>query len=298
MRHHLAALVCLAFIGSVAAAAPRRHVARHQVEHEEEDVDDEDVAVDDTDADVGDEVADEDVVLETRVRVRTPVTAHAKQWHVAIGPYLWASSVDANVSLGSSTVSTGVDFLEIKRHARYGVEALAEASYGRFAIYGDLLYGVVGIDGARNVGPLMVTLDGAASSLLVDGLGGYRLAGGDDALASLEVRGGVRYQRTAIAGSVNVSGADVSQQGYVDAAADALAGARFTLHPLRRFSLAGTMDLGVFGDSKLTWSATADASVRLTSYVRLSLGWRTLTTARANVSIVMHGPRAALQLMF
>jgi hypothetical protein len=30
----------------------------------------------------------------------------------------------------------------------------------------------------------------------------------------------------------------------------------------------------------------------------LSLGWRTLTIERAHVSMVMHGPRAALQLVF
>jgi hypothetical protein len=31
---------------------------------------------------------------------------------------------------------------------------------------------------------------------------------------------------------------------------------------------------------------------------RARLGYRTLTVERANVSMVMHGPRAALQLLF
>ena len=44
--------------------------------------------------------------------------------------------------------------------------------------------------------------------------------------------------------------------------------------------------------------AAADASMRVTSRVQLSLGWRTLTTDRAQVSIVMHGPRAAIQFLF
>ncbi len=284
MRHHLAVVVCLAVIGSVADAgsvvdaAPRRLAKkkRHRAPA---------VAID----------------VEDRVDDRAddpPTRPRAKNWHVAIGPYLWASSVDADVSLGASTVSTGVDFFEIKRHARYGAEVLAEASYGRFSIYGDLLYGVVDVDADRTVGPLMLSLDGSASSLLVDGLAGYELAGDDDALVSLEARAGVRYQRTAIAGSLNVAGNDVMPTSYVDAAADALAGARVVVQPARRFAFSGTLDLGVFGDSRLTWSGTADASVRITSHARLSLGWRTLTTARTNVTIVMHGPRAALQFLF
>jgi hypothetical protein len=242
---------------------------------------------------------DRAVVRDAPVRVRkAAVKPQAKDWHVAIGPYLWASSVDANVSLGSASVSAGVDFMDIQRHARYGVPVLAEVRYGRFAIYGDLLYGVVDVNGARDVGPLMVTLSGSASTLLVDGTAGYLLAGGEQSVLSLEARTGVRYQRTAIAGSVDVSGSDVSQPSHVDAAADMLAGAHVVVRPFRRFSVSGTIDLGVFGASTNSWSASTDASVRIGKHVLLSLGWRTFTTERTNVSIVMHGPRTAVQLMF
>ena len=160
------------------------------------------------------------------------------------------------------------------------------------------MYGVVSVDGTREVGPLMVTLDGTASSLLVDGTAGYLVVGGEHAVLSLEARGGVRYQRTAVAGSVNIAGADVAEPRYVDAAADVLAGAHVVVRPFNRIFFSGTADIGVFGDSTTTWSASADASVRITERVLLSLGWRTLTTERPNVAIVMHGPRAALQLTF
>jgi hypothetical protein len=233
------------------------------------------------------------------VRLRkTADKPRKKDWHVAIGPYLWASSVDANISLGSASVSSGVDFFQIQRRARYGVPVLAEARFGRFAIYGDMLYGVVGLDAAKEIGPLMVTLNGTASSLFLDGAAGYRLAGGEQSRLSLEARAGARYQRTAIAAAVNVGSADVASPKYVDAAADALAGAQVVVRPFRWFSVSGTFDLGVFGASTNTWSAAADANARLGKYVRLSLGYRTLTTERTNVSIGMHGPRAAVQLVF
>jgi hypothetical protein len=240
---------------------------------------------------------DDDVVDAPLVR-EAAEPAHAKKWQVAIGPYLWASSVDANVSLGPASVSSGVDFLEITRHARYGAEILATARCGRFAIYGDGLYGVVGLDAARTVGPLMVTLAGTASSLLVDGNAGYTLVGDPSSVLSLEARGGVRYQRTEIGAAVNVAGAQVAQPRYVNGTADALAGGQVTVRPWRRLALSGTFDVGVFGSSSSTWSATGDASVRATNHVSLSLGYRTLTLESPNVSLTMHGPRAAVQLVF
>ncbi|MEO8698966.1 MAG: hypothetical protein ABI867_02950 [Kofleriaceae bacterium] len=326
MRHHLAIVALLAVSGSAAQAAPKRehkkpvkHVA--PVEESDDDDEDSDTVADEeeeeeqaprrtkrsthkheADSEVAarsdDEDADEaDAVAPIRVH-ETADKARPKQWHVAFGPYLWASSVDANISLGPASVSSGVDFFQITRHAKYGAEFLAEARYGRLAIYGDVMYGVVGVDGSKEVGPLMVTLDGTVSSLLVDGNAGFLLTGGDHSLLSVEARAGMRYQRTMIKAAVTVSNAEVSPPKHVDAAADALAGANVVLRPFRRLAFSGGFDLGVFGDSSSTWSASVDASVRVSSHVLLSLGWRTLTTERPNVSIVMHGPRAAVQLVF
>ena len=241
--------------------------------------------------------ADDDIdIVEVHEEADPP--PRAKPWHVEIGPYLWASSVDANVSLGPTSIGSGIDFTQLQHHARYGAEVLAAAHYGRFAIYGDLMYGVVGIDGGTSVGPLMVTLDGTASSLLVEGAGGYLLAGDDKSRVSLEARGGVRYQRTAIAGSIGIAGSTITPPAQIDAGADALAGARAVVRPSHRFSLASSFDIGLFGASTSTWSAAIDGSMQLTSHLLLSLGWRTLTMDRAHVDIVMHGPRAALQVTF
>jgi hypothetical protein len=318
MRHHLALVALLAFTGSIAYAGPGRRAGKKPkpiivLEAEEED-DEEDTSHkralggtsrgDDDDEDEEDDEDEDDVATaepadEAEVDVIEVATPKkAKDWHIAIGPYLWASAVDADVSLGDASISAGVDFIDVTRHAKYGIEVLAEARYGRFAIYTDFMYGVVGVGGGTDVGPLMVTLEGTASSLLVDGLAGYRVFGSERSLVSFEARAGVRYQRTEISGAVNVAGTDVSPSTYIDAAADALAGAHAVLRPHWRFYVSGEIDHGVFGASTKTWSATADAGVNITRRVQLSVGWRTLTTSRTNVSIVMHGPRAALQFLF
>jgi len=246
---------------------------------------------------------DDDVAIEDEAEVDAPVKLRkavavppARDWHVAIGPYLWASSVDANVSLGSSTVGAGVDFIQLEHHAQYGAEVLGEVRYDRFSFAGDLMYGVVAVDGGTSVGPVMVTANGSASSLLIDGLGGYQVYGDDHSVLSLEARGGARYQRTAVSGSIGVAGSTVNEDAQALAGVDALAGGHVVVRPLRWLFASSAFDVGVFGASRTTWSASADASVQLGSHLLLSLGYRTLTMQRTHVELVLHGPRAALQL--
>jgi hypothetical protein len=245
-----------------------------------------------------DAIAPEEIEIDVPVKVRKVATKRASDWHLAIGPYLWASSVDANVSLGGASVSSGVDFAQITHHARYGAELLAELRYRRFSIATDFMYGVVDLDGDKTVGPLMVNIHGTASSLLFDGTAGYMITGGDHSLLSIEGRAGVRYQRTSVDAAVGISGSDVASTEKVMAGADAIAGGRVLVRPFNRFYFSSTFDIGVVGSSSLTWSVAADASARLTSRLLLSVGWRTLTLEGAAVSMVMHGPRAAIQLTF
>lgn len=334
MRHlALALAACIVLTGSFAVAAPRRgrhakvtKMAKHRVkvappieEPAESDTDagdDEDMVspkarlsgsgrkssrtaratFDREDEDVID--PDEIDMAEAPVKLRKVAAKRANDWHLAIGPYLWASSVDASVSLGGASVSSGIDFAQITHHARYGAELLAEARYRRFSIASDFMYGVVDLDAAKTLGPLMVTVHGTARSLLLDGTAGYMLTGDDHSLLSIEARAGVRYQRTSVEAAVGIGGSDVASTEKVMAGADAIAGGRVVIHPFNRFYFSSAFDIGAFGSSSLTWSVAADASARLSSRLMLSVGWRTLTIEGASVSLVMHGPRAAVQLVF
>lgn len=220
-------------------------------------------------------------------------------WQVAIGPYLWASSVSADVSLGGS-VSAGVDigFIPLERHAKYGAEVLAEVRHGRFAISGDLMYGVAAVNGSTEVASLMVTLTGNASSLLVDGAASYEVIGDDNALFSLEARAGIRYQRMEVNGALDVAGFSLQSPDSIDDGTDAILGARAVLRPTHWLALSGMFDHGVVGASDSTWSASGDASLRVASHVLVTAGYRTLTMERARVSLSMQGPRVAVQLVF
>jgi len=306
MRHHrLALAACIVLAGSIANAAPPHHAKHHAKVHKHKHVRPHTETREENDRvafaspEPADPIDAADITIDDApVKLHKRAVPRAHDWHLAIGPYLWASSVDANVSLGSASVSSGVDFLQTAQHARYGAELIADARLGRFTVSGDFMYGVVGIDGGNSVGPLMVKVAGTASSLLVDGAVGYRLAGDEHSLMSFEARAGIRYQRTEVAAAVDVDGSPVMQPQIVDAGRDVLAGARVFVRPSSRFYLSTTADVGVAGSSTSTWSVAADASLRVTSRVLLSAGWRTLSIERANLSMVMHGPRAALQFLF
>ena len=174
-----------------------------------------------------------------------------------------------------------------------------EGRYKRFSLVVDFLYAAVAINSApKEIGPLTVKLDADVTSLLVDSAAGYRLFGGDDSKLTLEARGGYRYQRTAIKGSIGLSGNGISPPTIVDAGGDVLAGARVVVRPFRRLSVVGTVDQSLFGSSTSTWSAGAEVNVRIMSRLVLVAGWKTLTQQKSTITTVMHGPRAALQLLF
>jgi hypothetical protein len=250
-------------------------------------------------ATVSDGIDEDDAGKEPARLAKVAPAPAGRGWQIAIGPYLWASSVDANVSLGGP-VSTGADigFIPLERHARYGAEILAEVRHGRFAISGDLMYGAAAVTGSTSIASAMVTLTGNASSLLVDGAASYQVLGDEDALFSLEARAGIRYQRTVVSGAVSLAGAMLQTPDAVDDGSDVLVGTRAVLRPTHRVFLSGMFDVGVAGVSNSTWSATADAGVRVTSHVQVMAGWRTLVMERSLVSLTLHGPRVAMQLVF
>ena len=81
--------------------------------------------------------------------------AAERGWQLAIGPYVWASSVQATVALGPLSTGVNVGFISLAQHTRYGAEAVAEARHGRFAITGDIMYGAAAVTSTANLGPVM-----------------------------------------------------------------------------------------------------------------------------------------------
>jgi hypothetical protein len=240
--------------------------------------------------------------LETSVKPPglTPPSSH--DWHVAIGPDAWVPGfVDAKLP-GGSSVSGGLGgggggSSPVQPHIRFALPLIGEARYHRFSLVVDVLYGAVGVDGGGAEGPVMVTLDGAASYLELDSFLGYRLVGDSRSPFAIELRGGLRYQRAVVAASVGASGNTVASVGLVDATAEALAGARAFVRPWQRLYFSADADVGLFG-SNSTWSASAAANLQIGSHVLVSLGARAMSTNVLGIDLVMYGPRAMVEATF
>jgi len=219
-------------------------------------------------------------------------------WRFALGPYVWASSVQADVSFGPLTAGVDIGFITLAKHMRYGAEATITARHGRFGIYGDVTYGAAAVGASTEILGVMTSLTGYASTLLLDSAAGYELIGDDAAPFALEARSGVRYQRTTIHGELGAAGFTLATPELVDSGADLVIGARAVLRPHQAFELAGAFDVGVAGDSDTTWSATLDAALHVTKRLSFAAGWRTLTMHRSRVHLELSGPRAAIQYEF
>jgi hypothetical protein len=224
--------------------------------------------------------------------------APERGWQLAIGPYVWASSVQATVALGPLSTGVNIGFVSLARHAQYGAEAVAQARHGRFAITGDIMYGAASVTSTANLGPVMAGLTGNASGLILDSQAGYQIVGNEDALFSLEARSGLRYERTTVSAGASLAGVMVTTPDFVESGMDLVTGLRGVLRPGRRFLFSAMFDVGVAGASASTWSATVDASLHLSSSMLLTAGWRTLTVERSNVTLQLSGPRVAVQWLF
>jgi hypothetical protein len=219
-------------------------------------------------------------------------------WQLQIGPYLWASAVQARVGFGPLTTGIEIGFLDLVSHTRYGGEAAAELRHGRFAVSADVMYGAEAFTAGTTIASVMTTVTGNASSLMFDAAAGYQVLGDDDSAVSLEARSGIRYQRTTVSGELGVAGITVQTPELVDGGSDLVVGARAVVRPGHSIRLSGMFDVGVAGSSDSTWSAAVDAGLLVSSRVLVTAGWRTLSTERSRVNVQMSGPRVAAQLVF
>jgi len=295
-------------VAGTATSAPRRHhrSAKRAKVTKHIDVDADAKVALQTDDDVDADADVEEVVIEeasTKPSIQkdtgeSPPRPSRSDWRFAIGPYVWASSVQADVSFGPIAFGVDIGFISLVKHMRYGAEATVAARYRRFGVYGDITYGAAAVSASKQILGVMTTLTGNAGTLMLDSAIGYEALGGDDAWFSLEARSGVRYQRTSINGELSAAGFKVSTPDFVDSAADFVIGARGVLRPIHAIELAGAFDVGVAGESNSTWSATIDAGLHVTKNVLVTAGWRTLAVHRARVNLELSGPRAALQYQF
>ena len=188
--------------------------------------------------------------------------------------------------------------MAISHYTKFAAPLIAEGRYKRFSFVGDMTYAVVGIQGGNEIGPLDIALTGNVSSLQFDGLAGYRVYGKEDSKFSAEARGGIRYSRMAISGNVMLSGTEFEPKQIVSSSSDLLLGARIFAKPWKRVFASAAFDQSVVGSSDSTWSLGAEANFRVSNYVLLTAGYKTMVQRSGTVTQTMFGPKFSVQVLF
>lgn len=198
------------------------------------------------------------------------LSAHAEEpagapWQFGIAPYLWATSMDGDVTVRGHKADVSATFLDILEDTNsiIGFEGHGEAHKGNWGIYLDGIYLRLG---ARTNPVEAINIDTTIEMSILEGGVLYRVGdwdlgnttdafGGGPTRLILETYAGARY--TTLTVSNNVSAAGLTRDDGGDKAwVDPLVGARATLNLTEHLQFILGGDVGGFGaGSEMTWSA-------------------------------------------
>src|SRR6266478_659052 len=129
------------------------------------------------------------VELEPKEMAAPPTITDNDHWYFNIGMPGWLAFISGDIGLHGVTLNADVDFGQIITHVAGIASISAEARYGRFGVYGDLLYMSLSA-GVYNNG-LIKKAEISVDSYIADGEVYYRVLEGPNGW--LDLRAGGRY---------------------------------------------------------------------------------------------------------
>lgn len=185
------------------------------------------------------------------------VPAHA-QWGVT--PYLWASSVDATVTVADRpAVDEHIPFTDLLEDLDAGLLLRVEAQYGEYGGMLDLFYvHMSDTDSDLTLpGGVPATLDSKIGMAVIDATGSYDPHGDGRGIAFVA---GARVLVQSATLDLAAQGAPATQHSEMDdVLVDAVVGLRYRTPLASHWSLDVRGDIGT-GGAPLTWSAGADVA--------------------------------------
>jgi len=187
------------------------------------------------------------------------------QWQFSIAPYLWATSMNGDITVRGHKAKVNATFLDILEDTNsiIGFEGHGEAHKGDWGLYLDGVYTRLG---ARTNPIEAINIDTTVEMSILEGGVLYRIGnwdlgnttdafGGGTTRVTLETYAGARYTNLTISNNVSAGGFK-RDDGGDKAWVDPLFGARVTLNLTERLQFIVGGDVGGFGaGSEMTWSA-------------------------------------------
>jgi hypothetical protein len=209
-------------------------------------------------------------------------------WSVAVTPYLWAASLDANTRVSGfpEDVETNREGFFQLENLDFAASAVIEARKGPWSVLLDLTYVGFSDDSARS-GPLQFAAELETDGLIAQAAITHTLVANDR--WSLDLLGGLRYARVTTDLTV-AAGRNVGQSfsGQADVF-DPIVGLKGRLSLGGDWFIAYYGDIGGFGvSSDLTWQAYAALGYAF-SWGNLQIGYRHLDYDFKESSFIFDG---------
>ena len=232
-------------------------------------------------------------------------------WRFRIAPYLWAISLDGNITARGRTADVDASFSDIVKDLNGGIFLLAEAQKGPVSLFGDVTYADLESESSR--GPFSVETDvdllvfnfGVAYQAAKFRLNEYDAERPISLLIEPILGGRLFYLDTKLKPSRIPSVS--SSETWVDP----VVGLRLSSDVTPRWNLRAVGDIGGFGvSSELTWQAMALAGYRFGLFAdndaNAVFGYRALFddyktgsgTSRSGIDATFHGPILGLEIKF
>lgn len=238
--------------------------------------------------------------------VYSPVTPDAEVvttngWTFTVAPYFWAAGLSGDTSqFGSPVVEIDASFSDILDDLDFGAMAIAEARYGRYSIFGDLMY--IKISSARGTPRGIVATSVDVGSETFAGLAGVGYSVFDSDAARLDIVGGVRVW--SVDTDISFTGGILDGVSVSDGAtwADAMAGFRGNYSFTPNIYLTGWSLVGA-GGADVDWDVAAALGYRFNEHISAVAGYRALGVDYSNddgflFDVVEQGPILGLAIRF
>jgi hypothetical protein len=197
------------------------------------------------------------------------------RWQVTAAAYLWAPGIEGTVGVGDlPPVHVDASFSDLLENLDFAFMAVAEARHGRFAIFGDLLYTKLSVDGT---GPLGIGSASLTNQLIVGTLmGEYRVV--EQGKTSVDLMAGARvwgvtadFDVTANIGPLVVGDSGSGDKYWVDP----MIGVKSRLQGASPWYLTGWAMIGGFGVSAdIDWDLFGGVGYEINDRFSLVAGYR------------------------
>lgn len=252
-------------------------------------------------AQVSDEVTD----LESASASLT-LDPSSSAWRFKVAPYSWLTAQSGDLAVKGLPVDLDVShddaFVLLSDYFNLAVWLRAEATRGRWTLFGDLMYLNFTVDDvpAPPIGRFTVRQEQAVLELGA-GYAIWDTRGQDGSGIRFECLAGTRMHYFSMEIEPTFFPTVAQDQAWVDA----FVGARATCDLTDRIGVYARGDVGA-GGSDLTWNVEGAVDLRLSSRASVSVGYRALSVDyldgsgrdRFEYDVVLHGPFIALSFSF